>query len=287
MPGPRGKQGLQYVSDFDSVAAVIGAIDAAEGLGRKDRYIGKLIDAAHDVAVDEFNTQIVADAMSTTTLDHMFEWGVTGINPASARRINPTSEAARLWRHTLSSTGRSKTIGFMFKPSVVPVPKPTTTKTGIAQKYLSRLKGNHVFWNKAFVMESGTTVTIEPKKANGKLFIPIKGLKGGNFRPADIKRGFIMTKGPVESVPGASSMGTFTAYWERFWNSMGNMTMTEHMERSFQKDLAKVVADAEKTRGAMTSTKLQNINGKVKTEKKKAEGKMMRSAESRARRNSE
>jgi hypothetical protein len=245
------KQGIQLFVDFEQVATTIGAIEEAATVADSDRYIGKLINAAFAHTAEEFDGEVVAAAMASDKLHHMFEWGTQGINRGRTTvRLSPNSDAAKLWENVLTGSGKNKGVAFRFKPSKVPVPLPTTTQTGISQRYLSKLNGKHIFWNKAAVMEAGTPVHIAPKNG-GKLFIPLKGMNGVNIRPQDKARGFIMTSKPVTAVPGAQSAGTFTSFWEAFWQGRGSETMAAHMEKRLQAHLERVNMKASRTRGRM------------------------------------
>jgi len=258
------KQGIQFFVDFEQIATVIGAIEEAAVVADTDRYIGKLINAAHTRVAAEFDGEVIAAAMASDKLHHMFEWGTQGINRGRTTvRLSPNSEAAKLWENTLTGTGKNKGVSFRFKPSKVPVPLPTTTQTGISQRYLSKLNGKHIFWNKAAVMESGTPVHIAPKNG-GRLFIPLGSFNGPNIRPYDKKRGFIMTKGPVITVPGGSVAGTFTAFWEAFWQGRGAESMQEHMERSLNNHLERVQAKASRTSRRLQPAGKGNVERAVK-----------------------
>lgn len=239
------KNTVNYMVDLEAVATTIGAMEAAAEVAGSDSYIGKLINAAHAKVADEFDAHIIADAMTTTAFNHMFEWGTAGINKGrTTRRISPNSPEAKLWDHVIIGSGRSKSVDFHFIPSKVPVPLPTTGQTGIDQKYLNRLKGKHIFWNKAAVMETGAEVHIEPKNG-AKLFIPL------GVGKTDDPRGFVMTSKPVTVVPGGRNIGTFSAYWEKFWNGLGQEGMQAHMEEGLLSHLERVQQTAQRTKGRL------------------------------------
>ena len=257
--------GIQYLINMEQVATVIGAIEEAAVVADSDRYIGKLINAAHAKVADEFDAHIIADAMASTAFNHMFEWGTAGINRGrTTRRMSPFSPEAKLWQHVLTGSGKNKSAGFRFLPSKVPVPPPTTQSTGISQKYLSKLKGKHIFWNKAAVMEAGTPVRIAPKPGK-RLFIPLMTTaEGTGGTMADKKRGFIMTPNAVTVQPGGQNTGTFTAYWERFWEGVGQEGMQAHMQESLDKHLAKVQKKAESVRGGLKPAQAGTVQRAVK-----------------------
>jgi hypothetical protein len=256
--------GIEYFINMDQVGTVIGAIEEAAQVANTDRYIGKLINAAHAKVADEFDAHIIADAMASTAFNHMFEWGTAGINNGKTnRRLNPNSAEAKLWEHVLVGSGKNKSVGFKFLPSKVAVPPPTTAKTGISQKYLSKLKNKHVFWNKAAVMEAGTPVHIAPRNG-GKLFIPLATTQGGATGILSNPRGFIMTEKPVTVVPGGQNVGTFTAYWERFWEGTGQEGMQAHMQEALDLHLARVQQEAQRVKGSLKPAAAGTVQKAVK-----------------------
>lgn len=275
--------GMEFMIDLESVSALIGAMEGVSEVANSEAYMNELIQAAHAKVTDEFDMQIAADAMATTSLNHMYEWGTAGINRGrTTRRLNPLSPEARLWQHRLTGRGKNQAASFAFLPSKVPVPLPTTEKTGISSKYLKNLKRKHIFWNKAAVMESGTPVTIKPK-AGGKLFIPHMGQTPRNARPIDIARGFTMTPNSVTLRPGGNNAGTFTAYWERFWEGRGSGEMQAHMEKGFMQDLERVMAEAQAARGTMTRPSVTLVAADIKKAKANAAKTMTSGAHARNR----
>lgn len=276
-----GRQGMRYLIDTSSVSAAIGAIDGADEVTREEGYLTDLMKAAHTDVADEFNMMITAHAAASRTLNHMFEWGTSGINTGrTTRRINPMSPEARLWLHTYTGTGKSGAVGFTFLPSHVPVPKPTTTRTGIDQKYLSKLKGKHIFWNKAFVMESGTTVTIRPAPGK-KLFIPHMGRSPSNIKASDLAKGFTMYPRSVELTPGQNSAGTFTAYFKQFWETKGQKSMEANVFKTFNTDLTKALRKASASRGAPLPPNPARVHAQVKASSAKTSKSMRNSAKAR------
>lgn len=254
---------ITYMVDLEQVATTIGAIELAATYADTDRYIARLINAAHSKAARAFDAEAISKAMTTQTLNHMFEWGTAGINNGkTTRRMRPDSPEAKLWHHTITGAGRDKAVGFIFDASKVPVPQPTTTKTGISQEYLSKVKGKHIFWNKAAIMESGTPVKIKPKNG-GKLFIPLNGYDSPSLRPIDKARGFIMTRKSVTVVPGGRHAGTFNALWERFWEGTGQVIMQADMEEGLQAHLEQVKLKAEHTSPRMAPASSNQVSKAV------------------------
>jgi hypothetical protein len=275
---------IKFNADLSSVAALIGAVDGAEEATDNDRYISDLIRFAHAEAVDEFNMEAIAFGQAGQ-IKHMFEWGTQGINQGrTTRRMNPMNKDARLWRNTIDGVGKSQVLDFEYKHSQVPIPNPTTTKTKISQRYLTKLsRGKTFFWNKAFVMESGTPVHIKPKNG-GRLFIPLMGNPSEKADKASIKRGFIMTPHEVEARPGANSAGTFTAFWTRFWEGRGQDIIQTSMETGFKKDVETAVAKADETRGAMKPVQSNDFEAQVQTSKARTKASIKAAAAARNRR---
>jgi hypothetical protein len=247
------RDGIAFEVDFSELASTIGAFEGIADAASNERYVGAALDDAHAIVSKEFDSEVTAAAMASGRMNHMFEWGTQGINSGrTTRRINPLSAEARLWRDTLKGMGATRTLGFDFEPSKVPVPVTTTNATGISQKFLTKLQQNkYVFWNKAAVMESGSQVTITPKPGK-KLFIPLVGRTSvEGLRPVDIARGFIMTPHTVTSQPGKKTAGTFSAYWMDFWNNRGEKMMRERFSAIVQKDVDTTVAAT--SRGGRTA----------------------------------
>lgn len=222
---------IELKADFSALADMIGTVQGAARVLNDSKFMDLLITRAHSEAAIQFDADAAAYAVATGTLGHMYEWGTAGINTARAtRRMDPLSQGAKLWRHTLTGTGSTKDAGFNFQPSVVPIPKPTTTATGVDRATLSTLKGGpYIFAAKAVIMESGTAVTIRPR-GNNMLFLPFG--KEGPRNPKYAGKTYIWTRGPIRSVPGKTYAGNFSKFWLTWWNSEGDHVMTESIEQS-------------------------------------------------------
>lgn len=246
------KEAMKYLVDLASLASTIGAMQGIDDAADSDQYMSNLLESAHTKAAEEFDLEVIAAATASGSMNHMFEWGTAGINKGrTTRRMNPNNPEAKLWKHTFTGSGKNREADYIFEPSKVPVPLPTTAKTGISQQYLSKLKGKHIFWNKAAVMEAGTPVHISPKNKGGKLFIPHMDNPPPSARPIDIARGFTMYSGTVTVTPGAHSAGTFEAFWKRFWDGRGSKIMEEEINRSFREDMDRALAGT-KGKSSMT-----------------------------------
>lgn len=236
----------QVMSNLESIGDLVGAyIGMAENI-KEERYIASLIRAAHNKAATAFDVAAASYA-STGAIQHVYEFGVAGITRGAEKYHDPTSPAARLYEHTLTGEGGNQDIGYTFRPATNRNPTPTTASTGVASKYLRKMsRRKYVFYNKAYVMETGETVEIRANRSQW-LFIPF-----GN-RPArnpENDRGFVMwntsTKGPITVQPGADTKGSFSAFWMKWWSGDGQALMESNMTASVNEDIALAVAEAEK-----------------------------------------
>lgn len=239
---------IDLKADFRALSEMIGTVQGALKVLDNDKYMDLLLTRAHAEASIQFDGDAAAYAMATGTLGHMYEWGTAGINTARAtRRMDPLSEGAKLWRHTLTGVGTTKEAGFNFQPSVVPIPKPTVKATGVDRATLSLLKGGpYVFAAKAAIMESGTTVTIRPRGDN-MLFLPFG--PDGPRNPKYAGRTYIWTRGPIRSVPGKTYAGNFSKFWLAWWNTEGDRVMTESVEQAVDKKMRTLVDSAGRRMG--------------------------------------
>lgn len=257
----------KVLSNLESVGDLIGSLKGMGEAMEEDEYIETLIQQAHGKAANAFDVAAAATA-GAGHLTHVFEFGVPGITRGQPKFADPTAPEARLWIHRLSGKGGNQDIGYTFRPATQPNPQPTTAETGVASKYLRKLsRRKYIFWNKAFVMETGQTVSIKAKNSDF-LFIPFGDNPPTN--PAN-KRGFVMyntTKlGPISAKPGASSKGTFTAFWMNWWASAGNELIEQDMRASVESDIKKAEADIAKRTAAESMKPVQatNIIGSVNT----------------------
>jgi hypothetical protein len=235
-----GKSNASLYSNFEALGELLGGLSGiAEGMDT-DTYLGGVIRQAHSEATNIFD-QAAAATAKTGRLQHVYEYGTTGVTTGRPT-FKATDQAARLWVHEIGGQGKNQIFGFFFRPATQPNPQPTTASTGVASKYLRKLsRRKHIFRQKAMIIESGAQVTIKPKNGN-LLFVPFYGEPATNPRNT---RGFAMSKGPITMTPGATSQGTFTAFWEAFWASQGNVAMGEAMTKTITKDVNMAVSQVE------------------------------------------
>lgn len=222
---------IDLKADFGALADMIGTVKGVSKVLNDSKFMDLLITRAHSEAAVQFDGDAAAYAAATGTLGHMYEWGTAGINNARAsRRMSPLSDGAKLWKHTLRGSGTTKDAGFNFQPSVVPIPKPTVSATGVDSATLSTLTGGpYIFAAKAVIMESGTAVTIRPR-GNNMLFLPFG--KEGPRNPKYAGKTYIWTRGPIRSVPGKTYAGNFSKFWLSWWNTEGDRVMTDSIEQA-------------------------------------------------------
>lgn len=228
--------GIQIRADFSPIILSVGAAVAAIESLENPKYVDNIIEAAFNDADDIFNTEAAALG-ATGTIKHMFEWGTAGINKERTNmRPDPLTERARLWNTTLTSMANQQIISYDFKQSVAIVPKPTKSRSGMDPDVIKKMK-DFVFRQKAFILESGTPVNIEP---SGKfLLIPYNGQEW--FEKYDVKRGYAMLMKGFRSVPGRESMGTFEFFFLNYWENRGLEFMDDHIERQVNMDFGPAV----------------------------------------------
>lgn len=245
----------EVLSNLESIGELVGSLKGIQLGLEEDDYIEGLIRQAHGKASNAFNVAAAATA-GAGYLSHVFEYGVPGITPGPPRFADPTAPEARLYEHTLVGRGGQMDIGYTFRPAVVRNPQPTTARTGVPSRYLAKLsKRKYVFWNRAYVMETGETVDIVPK-SNGLLFVPFYGepsMNGGN-------RGYMMFPGSVSLQPGKNTKGQFTSFWLRWWASSGNEIIEQDMRKSVMLDLERAMAKAAENAQTETVKPVQATN---------------------------
>lgn len=241
----------EIYTNFESVGELVGAYMGMSEKASEPEYIERIIKQAHGKAASAFDIATAATA-GAGYLAHVYEFGVAGITRGQPRFFDATDPAARLYYHEITGDGGNQEIGWGWRPATQPNPQPTTADTGVASKYLRKLsRRKYIFWNKAFVMESGETVEIKAYNSN-YLFVPFGQYASKN---PENKRGFVMfnttNKGPITSKPGASTKDTFTAHWLNWWGQAGAEIMESDMTASVTTDIE--IAEAEIAKRAAAS----------------------------------
>lgn len=248
------------MSNLESVGEMIGSLAGMSDGLNEDEYMEGLIRQAHGKATNAFNVA-AAGAGAAGALRHVFEYGVVGVTPGRPKFSDPTAPNARLWTHWIAGTGGNMDIGYSFRPATQPNPKPTPTSTGVSSKYLSKLSNRkYIFWNRAFVMETGQTVEIHAKNGDF-LFVPFRGQAPRN--PLN-RKGFVMWNtsklGPIHATPGRTSKGNFTSFWMNWWAAAGSEMIEQDMRKSIAMDTERVMAEAAKRSASQTLKPVYNTN---------------------------
>lgn len=235
------------LNNLESVGEMIGSLQGiSEGLD-EPRYVERVIRQAHGQAAYAFDVA-AAGAAAAGAIKHVFEYGVPGITPGVPKFPDPTRPEARLWEHRITGVGGSQKISYAFRPALNRNPQPTTASTGVPSRYLRKLsRRKYVFWNKAFVMETGRTVQIKPK--NGSLlFVPFYGKP--SVSPNN-HRGYMMSPNPISLRPGENTRGKFTAFWMGWWAGDGQNEMELDMRKQITTDIQ--IAEKEMQKRALST----------------------------------
>ncbi len=250
----------EMMSNLDSVGDLIGALAGIQEGLKEDQYTENLIRRAHSKATTAFDVAAAATA-STGKLSHVYEFGTAGITDGPVKHSDPLSAEARLWKHTINGRGGNMDIGYTFRPAVTRNPQPTTRKTGVPSKYLRKLsKRKYIFWNKAYVMETG--MTVENRAKNGEyLFVPFNRKPS---RDENNDRGYMMwnsrKKGPIETTPGASTKGTFTTMWVAWWAKTGEEIIEKDMLKAVNVDVRSAMYKAQQLAAAKKVKPSETVN---------------------------
>ena len=261
----------KVIHNLEQLAEGIGSyLGMMEGLNQQTYMDGLLERAFVDVSAS-FNKAAAAAAMrSPEEFAHMWEFGTAGITRGNTKYANPTNPNAMLWQNTMTGTGATKNIAFVFKPAKSFTPPHTSESTGgVDQSVLDRLKVNtgerkYRFPNKAFVFESGTDINVMAKRSK-MLFIPIEteGIPSGT-EGQDESKGYVWAKAHTYS-PGDYSGGTgqFTAFFGGWWLGPGSDLMFDTMSKQVETDLLSV-QETIKPSKRMTSAQRAQIETAVK-----------------------
>lgn len=242
---------LHFTADFDAIGEISGTLAGLREVTEdNDKYLNMLLKDAHGKAADSFDLAAVA---SSARIPHMFEFGTAGVTPGPTH-FTPMQKAAQLWTHQLLGQGGNVEVSFRFRPAIQPNPRPTVGSTGVSSKYLRMLsRRKQVFWNKAFVMETGQKVQIRAKHGDF-LFVPFYGKApyGSNTQG----RGYMMwnsTKlGPITAVPGRNTRGNFGMIWDGFWGTTGGRMMEKEVYQNYDKDFKDAMRAAQKASRRLT-----------------------------------
>lgn len=219
------KQAINMTMYAKDVDKVLGSINAIANVGSKKQFMDSLITYGANRSMEAFKERAATFSASSHLIDHMYDWGT---KPGSVNYAMP------LWNDYINGSGNTKTLRYDFKKSVMPVPE----RPGID------LQREHIFYNKALVMETGMTVHIAPVYSD-VLIIPFGNNPPSTARAYDLKRGFTFSKTPVSATPGAQVAGNFTKFWYQYYTGDGAEVFRVSIEEELRKMFAEEMAQAE------------------------------------------
>lgn len=229
---------IKQMNNLESVGQMIGSLMGMSEAMDEAEYTQALIAEAHGHASNLFDIA-AASLAQTGKIAHVYEYGTAGITPGKVVHPNPLTPDARLYEHVLEGEQGNVDIRYTFRPAVTPNPKHTTKSTGVPSKYLSKLSNRrYIFHSRAFVMETGMSVSIRGEGKNGLVFVPF----GAN---SENPRGYVMyptaSRGPIVATPGAEVAGNFSHFWVGWWATEGQQFFDEHMRKKVNEDIQEAV----------------------------------------------
>lgn len=202
---------IKVNADLSGLGSYIGAVQGIISAIEDPTFKGNFTDHLIGQVKKSFYAETMARAESgDARLRHVFEWGEN------------QSEISNIPLFKLTTSGRAgmKEIGYEFLPSTQFVPLPDFDRYGINPEKIKGLR-RHIFQLKALVMETQTSVTIEPTYTKA-LFIP--------WEKAD--DGFITTRKPVTFNPGGrAATGGFAAWWNEWFGTRAHAITAEESKR--------------------------------------------------------
>lgn len=197
---------LSGIGNF--IGGVKGTLHAVETPGTQKYFIGSLTNRIKNTFMADV---IAAKESGQKQLNHMFEWGNTE---------GETSNIP-LFKVTRRKAGPAAVnVGFTFLPSTKPVPLPNPAKYGF-NPYKLRYLSRHVFYMKAIVMETQSSVEISPHKDTG-LFIPT----------SSVPKGYVMLRRSVTINPGGEqATGGFSNFWVNWFESRAQGITAEFAQK--------------------------------------------------------
>jgi hypothetical protein len=273
------EDGVVFKIAIDNVIDFLAAGDSFTEVMKDPRYLDAIVDEAFEKADDRFNQGAAAFA-ATGAIAHMYEWGTQGVNKGRTNvRMDPMNPAARLWHNYCEGAGLNRTIWFAFRPSVANVPKPTVAETGMSSEVINQMN-NHVFRWKARVMENGEEVTIARRSAKF-LLIPATEENRPYMRNYDIKRGYALSKGPINTMPGYKVYaGNFTKFWMKYWQGLGYDIIEGSIEKQILSDYIPEFRTS-RNAGTLRPVNTVHVAQEMKAESKNKKVKILKKANAR------
>lgn len=228
----------------EATGVMLGVLNGVES----EIYVDNFINYMAEELRKEFYTKFFAVALANPkSYHHVFEWGSIGFHGDLQEEGGNVPRP--LFSLTKRGQGRTKTVSFKFNQSIMNVPLPDAQKTGIPQENIDRLKRRSIFRFKAFVMESGMSVHVTPKRAKA-LFVPSPGAPNG--------KNFVFSQGHTVNNPGGTdTTGKFTAFWELFWNNYAQAYSDEFIVPKAEKTIKEIADQNLRTIRSGTSKSLK------------------------------
>lgn len=214
--------------DMGPFMEATGVIEGVAATVETDAYVNYVVDSAANQLRQKFDNDFLAAALSNPrAYHHVFEWGSIGYH--GILQDSGIDVPVPLYALTKQGRGRNKTVGFRFKQSRIHVPLPDPERSGIPEENISRLKNRYVFRFKAYVMESGMTVHVTPRRARA-LFVPTPGAE----------KGFVFSRG-YSVMPGKGNAGQFTGFWKAWWDGPAQAYMEDKVVPEVERYLGTII----------------------------------------------
>jgi hypothetical protein len=191
------------------VGGIQGLIEAIQDPRAQDDFLGHVMDRTRTAFYAE---SLAAMESGAANIKHVYEWG---------EEQGEVSDV-RLFKLTKGGQGSQRYMGFAFLPSTKPVPLPDPSRYGFpAASKSGKTLRRHIFYMKALVMETKSSVIIKPRMAK-KLFIP----------DATKKKGFFMAPSAHVNPGGPQATGGFADWWTRWFEARAPQIAKEQSEKA-------------------------------------------------------
>lgn len=220
------KNKLELNVDASGIHATAGYIQGFSDEVVTDKYISSAVGYVQTELSKFFGEALDAAARAAKgSYLHVYEWGDDYDDDSTIG--NPTK---RLWKLTQMGQGKDRVIGYMFLPSVKPVPiNPILLEGGTQVK-----EGLHIFTWKAPVMEYGMRVTI--RRLPGTKMLAFVDNRTNEMRFA---------KGPYTFEAGVSphgkpqQKGVFTGFFVAWWQTQAPVLYDNVIRPEIEQGLVK------------------------------------------------
>jgi hypothetical protein len=215
---------MAFGADTGEAHALIGFLQTLSTEIRTNRHLGPVLKYTHSIMSDEFTDHMstIAPAQQAR-FHHVYEWGMIG---------NPLG---KLWSDRLVGHGNNRVATFQWRASKKTVPvREDFAEVGVKQI--------HVFVWKAPVMESGTPVTVTPKR--GQFLVYFTGPTSPEYKyPGPGGEEQVITTNPirVQHPGGKATTGAFIREYVSWWAGAGGQaTFEAKIRRVLEEDLGRM-----------------------------------------------